>query len=113
MPAAAPRFCPRCRSPHPAGIECRAGRAERLARIDANRPGARRRGYSREWQRARAEFLAEHPYCRCGAPASEVHHTTPHRGDPGLFWDQSRWRSLCKGCHSAATLAEIRERKSA
>ena len=30
-------------------------------------------------------------------------HIIPHRGDQRLFWDQTNWESLCKGCHDKKT----------
>jgi 5-methylcytosine-specific restriction protein A len=36
-------------------------------------------------------------------PAVIVDHIQPHRGDPGLFWAQSNWQSLCKPCHDRKT----------
>lgn len=28
-----------------------------------------------------------------------VHHTTPHRGDQAIFWDKTKWASLCAEHH--------------
>jgi 5-methylcytosine-specific restriction protein A len=111
MPAAADRWCPTCRAPHKARQECPRTKAERLARIDAQRPGPRQRGYDSRWDEARGHFLKAHPLCACGRLAAEVHHGTPHRGDMKLFWDRSRWIGMCKSCHSAATAREINERR--
>lgn len=67
--------------------------------------------YSHRWRVARARFLALHPLCIfCKAlgrvtPATVVDHITPHRGDEGLFWDQSNWQPLCKPCHDGAKQA--------
>jgi 5-methylcytosine-specific restriction enzyme A len=59
------------------------------------------------WRKARLGFLAEHPLCaRCGAPATVVDHIVPHRGDPAIFWDRTRWQALCASCHSRKTAAE-------
>jgi 5-methylcytosine-specific restriction protein A len=83
------------------------------------------RGYGYKWQQARAGFLASHPFCvfclrdagikattiegviiecaekRVALPcASVVDHMDPHRGDMALFWDKSRWQSLCATHHS-------------
>lgn len=82
------------------------------------------RGYGYAWQKARAEYLREHPYCvfclrdagitattvpeiilacaRRGIPAplaQVVDHRIPHRGDPVLFWDRKLWQGLCKPHH--------------
>ena len=72
----------------------------RKARFDQQRPTARGRGYDSKWQAARKGFLAKHPQCqRCGAPATIVHHSTPHRGDKAIFWDRSKWVPACQPCH--------------
>ena len=33
-----------------------------------------------------------------------VDHETPHRGDQGLFWDESNWRPRCKRHHDVKTV---------
>jgi len=56
------------------------------------------RGYGYKWQKAREQFLREHPLClMCQAQgrveaATVVDHITPHRGDQSLFWRRSNWR---------------------
>jgi 5-methylcytosine-specific restriction protein A len=76
---------------------------------DARRGGARERGYTREWEKARAAFLEHHPLCaecrgRGRLTAAEVvDHVTPHRGDARLFWDADNWQALCAPCHNAKT----------
>jgi len=73
------------------------------------RPSARRRGYTRRWERARRAFLAAHPLCaeclRQGRTraADVVDHIVPHRGDMRLFWDMDNWQALCKRCHDRKT----------
>ena len=73
---------------------------------------ARKRGYTWQWEKARAAFLAEHPLCRrCGdagvtTAATVVDHVTPHAGDTGLFWDRSNWQPLCRRCHDVKTATE-------
>lgn len=84
------------------------------------------RGYGYKWQQARAGYLRLHPHCvmclaelgmmelepaevvvecaRRGLPeplATVVDHSVPHRGDPEIFWDSSRWQSLCKTHHDS------------
>lgn len=88
--------------PHGAVCACkRAATRARNRRHDATRPNARQRGYTREWEEARAEYLAYHPTCTmCGAPATVVDHITPHRGDPELFWAWQNWQALCAPCHN-------------
>jgi 5-methylcytosine-specific restriction enzyme A len=111
MPDAADRWCPRCRSPHPAGSECPVGKAERLARVDAQRPGARQRGYTGQWERRRATFLKKHRWCViCGEPAEQVDHIVPVAVG-GSMWDEANWQPLCRHHHSAKTMGEMNERR--
>lgn len=109
MPLRAPRICS-CGQRVPGGTLCTCQvkrAAERRARAEANRPTARERGYSSAWEKARAGFLAKHPTCsRCGAPATVVHHTIPHRGDKAKFWDRKSWAPVCKPCHDGPCQAE-------
>jgi 5-methylcytosine-specific restriction protein A len=82
--------------------------------LDRQRPSAARRGYGPRWRRAGAAYLARHPLCGpCQAAgrlklATVVDHIVPHRGDPGLFWDEDNWQGLCKPCHDAKTAREGR-----
>lgn len=65
------------------------------------------RGYGWRWQQARRRYLAENPLCvMCRAEgrieaATVVDHIVPHRGDPEIFWDSSRWQALCKTHHAS------------
>jgi len=65
------------------------------------------RGYGYVWQKARAGHLANSPLCvmceRDGRVtlATVVDHSVPHRGDMKLFWDSSKWQSLCKHHHDS------------
>lgn len=59
------------------------------------------RGYGYKWQKAREQFLREHPLCvmyqvqgRIEA-ATVVGYITPHRGDQSLCWRRSNWQPLC------------------
>lgn len=69
------------------------------------RLSARERGYTREWEKARAAFLQVYPLCvMCQdegviQAATVVDHKIPHRGDDKLFWDESNWQPLCKLHH--------------
>ena len=75
----------------------------RNKRHDANRPSARERGYTRQWETARKEWLHFNPICAhpgCVNPATVVDHVTPHKGDMKLFWDKTNWQSLCAPCHN-------------
>jgi 5-methylcytosine-specific restriction enzyme A len=75
------------------------------------RASACKRGYGRAWQALRLSHLADHPLCvACSAKgltteATEVDHTTPHRGDRTLLMDPDNLTSMCKSCHSAKTVA--------
>ena len=81
----------------------------------ADRATAAQRGYGWKWQKAREEFLRKHPLCvECEARghvvrASVVDHKVPHRGDPGLFWDETNWQPLCDPHHNEKTWQERRE----
>ncbi|RYF29358.1 MAG: HNH endonuclease [Comamonadaceae bacterium] len=72
-----------------------------------SRQGARQRGYTAAWDRARAGFLRLHPHCaECAregliARATVVDHIIPHRGEQRLFWSQDNWQSLCTSHHSS------------
>ena len=81
----------------------------RNARHDANRPTAAQRGYNHDWRKARAAFLALHPFCACcHAPATVVDHIKPHRGDDALFWNRLNWQPLCAPCHNRKKQREER-----
>lgn len=103
------------------------------ARLPVLQPGSWRtsgqtsgqRGYDYRWQKARAAFLRDHPFCayclrdagiratdvaevilECAAKhvavpyGNVVDHRIAHRGDQTLFWDQSNWQTLCATHHS-------------
>ena len=81
-------------------------------RHDRTRPSAAARLYGREWRKARAEFLQRHPYCMhngCDRPATVVHHTIPHKGNPRLFWNRALWLPVCKPCHDGPLQSEERQ----
>jgi 5-methylcytosine-specific restriction protein A len=65
------------------------------------------RGYGYAWQKAREGYLRLHPLCvMCEAQgvvriATVVDHIDPHRGNMAIFWDSSRWQSLCKPHHDS------------
>ena len=94
-----------CGQAIPHGVTCDCQRKAiraRNRRHDARRPNSRGRGYTREWQRVRAEFLRLHPFCAfCGAEANTVDHKTAHRGDMALFWRASNLQALCQPCHDS------------
>lgn len=109
---------------------------ERKRRHDAFRGTSRERGYTRQWEKARAAFLTEHPLCvRCrengilndgtrridgsyepnaNKRGLVVDHIIPHRGDPALFWGPENWEVLCRSHHDREKQAiEARARSRA
>lgn len=101
MPWSPPKHCPAGHPPY-TGRACPECAAKRRAVFDKRRPSARARGYTKAWEKARADFLATNPRCaRCGSLASVVDHIRPHRGDRRLFWDRTNWQPLCASCHSS------------
>lgn len=93
--------------------ECqRDSKRQRDQRHDRKRPSARARGYDRVWQQARREFLQAHPYCMhngCGRPATIVHHTIRHKGNPRLFWNRALWLPVCQPCHDGPLQSQERQ----
>ncbi len=77
------------------------------------RDKARQRLYGRKWQKFRAAYLAEHPWCvsceRIGisTPSEHVDHVVDHKGDVVLFW-RGPFQALCHSCHSKKTASENR-----
>ena len=108
------------------GVLVTTGRcAVHRATVDRARGTFRERGYSSRWTiRARA-FRRRYPLCGMrpegrapvGSSCHEAHavtlatvvdHVTPHRGEPGLMWDElGNWQSLCAACHSRKTAAGL------
>lgn len=80
--------------------------------MERKRNAVKNKLYSRQWEKARRQFLLEHPLCvACEkqgivTAATEVDHIVPHRGDREVFWDQSQWQALCRSCHSRKTVLE-------
>ena len=56
--------------------------------------------YGPGWQTIRRQVLAEQPVCRCGAPATQVHHLVG-LGQGGTN-DRANLVGLCRSCHSSA-----------
>ncbi|MER2520230.1 MAG: HNH endonuclease signature motif containing protein [Bdellovibrionales bacterium] len=74
---------------------------------DKNRPNARQRGYTKQWQCEAKSFLGTHSFCRaCGARAAVVDHVIPHKGNMDLFWDRTNWQPLCATCHNRKTVSQ-------
>lgn len=82
--------------------------------LEGNKRSAASRGYDGRWRKARERYLKAHPLCiRCKeqgrlVKATVVDHIKPHRGDIGLFWDESNWQPMCKCCHDKKTMTEDR-----
>lgn len=108
------RYCPRHQP-----------RAERIASsINADRERAYRQSPavreskrfldSRDWKRARADYLTNHPFCeQCqelglSTLASQVHHKTA-RSKGGALLDDDNLMALCASCHSRLTVEELRD----
>ena len=65
---------------------------------------------SPKWKALRDGKLKQQPTCeKCGAPATEVHHIAPHRGNMELFIDWDNLMSLCSKCHRLETIREAKE----
>ena len=88
---------------------------DRTSRVKSLTSARHSRLYNYEWQKARAEFLKEHPLCQCPAcdggrkrlsAANVVDHDPPHRGDLTKFWDRSTWRAMAKACHDRKTATQ-------
>ncbi len=63
---------------------------------------------SKEWRKARAEFLRANPRCiACGAQATVVDHIHGHGGDwRSRFWRRDLWQAMCWPCHSPKSAKE-------
>ena len=68
------------------------------------RPSAARRGYGKRWRDLRQVFLTNNPTCQdCHGEATEAHHVSKVRDDPGRVYDWSNLIPLCKPCHTRRT----------
>lgn len=112
MPHAAPHPCiyPGCTvlvETHDS--RCEKHRIQAQQESDKQRGSAAIRGYDTRWRAARKIFLRRNPLCaECQSKgilkaAAVVDHIIPHKGDTGLFWDESNWQALCKRCHDRKT----------
>lgn len=59
---------------------------------------------SKEWAAVRSAVLMRDRYlCRCGKPATEVHHivhlTPDNANDPSVSMNMANLVSLCRDCH--------------
>lgn len=80
------------------------------------RGSAASRGYDAQHRRARARYLAEHPWCvyckREGRLrlATVLDHIIPHRGDLGLLRDPGNFQGLCRHHHNSLKQSSERGR---
>ena len=94
---------------------------QRIAALDTSRgvrvegsakPANRDSLYGRRWKKLSKLFLMSNPLClRCkrdgrATPATIVHHTVQHHGDPAIFWDQSLWEPICQPHHDGEAQRE-------
>jgi 5-methylcytosine-specific restriction protein A len=95
------KFCHRCGTVQP---------RDHTHRAPDTRPSARARGYDREWERTRAEFIRAFPICQhqsgCLSPTTDVHHLDGKgpKGPRGHDW--ANLQALCHSHHSQLTAAE-------
>ena len=95
-------------------------RREQNREADARRGSARKRGYTRAWEKASKGHLRNSPLCRyCEAGAFDqprvtaaclTDHFYPHRQFEGVFWITALWVSSCTDCHNAKQSVERRGR---
>lgn len=96
------------------GTRCEKHKQPKKIRRRDERASAYRRGYNRDWQRYREQFLADHPWCECedckrlglSTPATDVDHIAPHNGDMDLFWDPNNHQAMSHECHARKTARE-------
>ena len=97
--------------------------------VESRRESSTKRGYGYKWQKAREQFLREHPLCQCPEckegeirllKAEVVDHRIPHKLDDAmksgsteliaqaqhLFWDRKNWQAMAKVCHDKKTARE-------
>ena len=107
-----PRLCS-CGAIVPHGVLCACQvqrQLERKRRYDATRPNSRQRGYTREWEALRAEFLRLHPSCAfCGTDAEHVDHIKRHHGDRALLLNWNNLQALCAHCHNSVKQRQERQ----
>jgi len=95
-----------CLLPDCPNLATRYGRCEahQRPRKPDNRPNAAQRGYNKDWQVVRAEYLAYHANCAnpyCSNAATEVDHIVSLR--KGGTHEYNNLRAYCKPCHSRKT----------
>lgn len=123
MPWKPPHIC-RCGKIVKDGDRCGCGAAakrDRDRRADAKRGTSSQRGYTGAWDKAKAGYLAKHPFCvfcgcdtrdtpEGGLPLGVVDHKRRHGGDKAVFWDRNNWQTLCRPCHNSTKQREERRK---
>lgn len=76
---------------------------------DKRRGTAYERGYTKQWEQFRIQYIKRHPLCHdCEVKglyvtATEVHHVKKLRDCPELKYEEDNLMGLCKECHSKRT----------
>ena len=89
-------------------------RRENFARRDKTnkRPGSTQRGYDAAWQRLRASYMLDHPFCEyCNERAEELDHVIP-LSEGGKRLSKNNVVALCRECHRRKHAAKDRIKKS-
>jgi 5-methylcytosine-specific restriction protein A len=104
MPVKAPRYCARGHGGY-SSANCPACQKEWKLKYEKQRPQARSRGYTNEWERLRRDHLRSHPCCvMCGEREHlHVDHIIAHKGNVALLLNASNLQTLCHACHSRKT----------
>jgi 5-methylcytosine-specific restriction enzyme A len=95
-----------CTAPGCSRLSVLRGRCEQHKRDP--RPSASKRGYDRQWQKVRDEYIAENPYCESErhvgqeVPVYDVDHRQP-LSEGGARLDKKNLQSLCRSCHVLKT----------
>lgn len=69
-----------------------------------NRPSAAKRGYDRQWRKARSAFLK-----RKGLKDTKdvsIDHVSPHKGNRAKFDDERNWRAMPTRAHNRKAARE-------
>jgi 5-methylcytosine-specific restriction protein A len=109
MPIAPPRWCARCRTGH----QGRCPESLKAVRADTDRwrGSSRERGYTSDWDKCRAAYVASYPLCKhCEIEGvvtlgEEVDHIHPIRNG-GALLDWKNLQNLCRVHHRRKTLAD-------
>lgn len=102
------RLCSEPRCPGQATYRGKCKDHARQRERQTNRAGKRIYNSAR-WKNTRTKFLFDHPLCKCGEIATDVHHRVDLKdgGDP---WDFGNLEALCHACHAAITANRMNKR---